>query len=264
LKYDKATYSYEFGNGDPGDYKVTIYSTDPAPLGSATIHLAPTYVPPAIPTPSGAAIESVSICQGILNQSDGSCATDPSSRTLTVVAHFRGATPSHTIMTDRWELNGREVQSSTDFTLHYEHGWYQRPFGTAKDPGEYKVTVFIDGAPAGSAHISLGAVSSFVNEGVTICRGNFDGPSGVCQNNASSNQLTVVMRFHGATPGQTTVRSEWSMGSLVLQKSENHPLKYEHGWYYQPFGTARVFGDYKVTVYVDGVAKGTADAHVGL
>ena len=72
-----------------------------------------------------------------------------------------------------------------------------------------------------------------------------------------------VMRFHGATPGQTVVRAEWTMGGIVLQKSTDHPLKNASGWYYQQFGTARVFGDYRVTVYVDGTARGTAVTHVG-
>src|ERR1051326_4111342 len=97
----------------------------------------------------------------------------------------------------------------------------------------------------------------------TRCRGNFESSSGVCQNNASSNLMTVVMRFHGATPGQTVVRAEWTMGGIVLQKSADHPLKNASGWYYQQFGTARVFGDYRVTVYVDGTARGTAVTHVG-
>jgi len=83
-------------------------------------------------------------------------------------------------------------------------------------------------------------------------------------NNSSSNVLTAVMRFHGATPGQTAVRGEWSMGGVVIQKSENYALRNEHGWYYQPFGTAHVFGDYRVTVYVDGVVSGSAVTHVGL
>jgi len=64
----------------------------------------------------------------------------------------------------------------------------------------------------------MAPLSSFVSEGITICRGTFDGSSGVCQNNRSSNLLTVVMRFHGATPGKTTVRAEWSMAGMVIQR----------------------------------------------
>lgn len=267
LKYEGATYSYEFGNADPGDYKVTIYGSDPTPLGNATIHLAPTYVPPVVPPvitpPATAIIDSVSICQGTLNKADGSCAADPSSRKLTVVARFHGATPGQTKLTDRWDLNGRAVQTWKPLTLQTERGWYDQPYGTANEPGDYKVTMFLNGVPNGSAHIYLGPVVTFVNEGVTICRGTFDGSNGVCQNNSSSNLLTAVMRFHGATPGQTTVRAEWSMGGVVIQKADNHALKNEHGWYYQQFGTARVFGDYKVTLYVDGVASGSAVTHVG-
>src|SRR5438034_64029 len=77
-----------------------VHGTDPAPLGSATIHLAPTYVPPIITPPASATVDSVSICQGNLNNADGSCATDLTSRKLTVVARFHGATPGHSQLTD--------------------------------------------------------------------------------------------------------------------------------------------------------------------
>jgi serine/threonine protein kinase len=260
LRYKTAVYSDEFRNVDPGDYKVAVYGTNVAPLGSAMIHVAP-----PIPPPISAAFDSVSICQGRYDSSAGSCATDPLSRNLTVVAQFHDAMPGLTKATAQWVLNARVVWSSAYSSgLPYSRGTYSASYGgTTSEPGDYKVTVFLDGAPAGSAHISLGPVSSFVNEGVTICWGSFDVSSGVCRNNPSSKVLAAVMRFHGATPGQTRVRAEWTVNGLEIKKSEDFALRSERGWYGWRLGKAPLFGEYKVTVYVDGVVRGTANTHVG-
>jgi hypothetical protein len=50
----------------------------------------------------------------------------------------------------------------------------------------------------------------------------------------------------------------------VVSKSQPYTLPYQNGWYRHRFGSARVWGDYKATVYVDGVAVGSATTHVGL
>jgi len=59
------------------------------------------------------------------------------------------------------------------------------------------------------------------------------------------------------------VRVEWSLFGAVIQKADPYALRFEHGWYYQSFGTARLPGDCTATAFVDGVRVGSAVVRVG-
>ena len=163
-----------------------------------------------------------------------------------------------------WELNGRVVQRVAPFTLRFEHGSYYAPY-TVSSPGEYKATIFVGGAAAGNVIARIAPVApqtTFRADSISICRGTFNSGTGVCLGDPSSKVLNVVCRFRGAIPGQTMVRIEWSLFGAVIQKSDPYALRFEHGWYYQTFGTARFAGDYTATVFVDGVARGNTVARV--
>jgi hypothetical protein len=251
LQNESAVYYQQYGTADaPGDYKVTVFA-DGTPLGTATIHVAlPSF-----------AVDNVTMCQGAFNSTDGSCRADLSSRQLTVVAHFHGATPHETTVSCVWELNGRAVQRVAPFALRYEHGFYYDTF-TVSSTGVFTAPVCVGGAAAGNATARMAPQSTFRADSIAICRGTFNSGTGVCLGDASSKVLNVVCRFRGATPGRTTVRIEWSFLGAVIQKSDPYALRFEHGWYYQTFGTARFAGDYTATVFVDGVPVGNAVARV--
>lgn len=255
LQNESGVYYQQYGlAGASGDYKVTTFA-DGAALGSATVHVAmPSF-----------AVDSVTMCHGAFNSSDGSCRTDASSRQLTVIARFHGATPNETSVTSIWELNGRVVQRVAPFALRYEHGFYYDTYRVSST-GDYKATVFVGGAAAGNAAARIAPIapkSTFRADSISICRGTFNSGNGVCMGNASSNLLNVVCRFHGAIPGQTTVRIEWSLFGMVMKKSDPYTLRYEHGWYYHSLGTAQLPGDYTATVFIDGANVGSAVARVG-
>ena len=266
LQHASGTYYQQYGTAEQGgEYKVTLYANN-APIGNAVVHMAAPTTP--IPTPTAAVIEGVSICQGVFNNNDATCRTDPNSRQLALVAKYHGATANQTNVRSIWELNGHTVQTVDTYALKHDSGTYYDPF-KATEPGDYKGTIWLDGAYAGSATVHVPEVtappaSNFTVESVSICRGEFDDKDGVCHNNPSSNLLSVVLRFKGAVPDQTQVHAEWSLYGSVIKKTDPFTLHYQNGWYKHRYGTATIWGNYKATVYVNGSVAGSAVAHVGL
>ncbi len=265
LRNESATYYQPYGNAAAaGEYKVTTYA-DGVAAGSAAIALGPELFHPNAPkAPSSLAVDSVSICQGAFDSKSGNCTVDMASSQLTVVARFHGATPQQTKVTNNWQFNGTMMQNpGRPYALRYDHGWYYDPY-TASTPGEYSATVFFDGAAMGTASIRIAAPSSgFHSERAFLCRGNFNGSTGVCQNNAASNVLTAVLFFDGATPRVTRIRTEWEVNGMTIRKSDGVAVKAASGWYYQEFGNATAWGQYKATIYVDGAPLRVLTARIG-
>ena len=207
-------------------------------------------------------VEDVAVCQGIFTD-NGTCERDASSRQLTVVAKFHGAKAGQSSLRDEWEFGGKVLQKAPDHVVSAESGVYYRRFGVAIDPGDYKVTVYADNVKAGSAAAHIGSnAGTFVLDRVEICKGKFDTSSGACANDDASNNLTAVSWFHGATPGEVTMRTQWELPGHVIKEPDPHVLKNDSGFYWQQL-TADTPGNYKVTIFANGTPVGNATADVG-
>ena len=255
---ESGVYYRRFGADEPGDYKVTVYA-DNVRAGTASAHVGDT----VNRSVGGFVLDRVEICKGDFNTTAGTCANDAASKKLTAVSWFHGATPGQVTMRTQWELAGSVIKEPDPHVLKNDSGFYWQQL-TADTPGNYKVTIFANGTPVGSATADVGAGGSAITvESVSICQGTFDGSSGTCRSDPSSRQLTVVLHFHGAAPGQTTASNNWQFNGQVAQAPGNpYALRYEHGFYYDAY-TAGAAGEYSSTVYLDGAQAGTARIRIG-